>query len=312
MSRLLVRKIFGWIFILKAAFTRPLFLSILLCALFTLPSTACAVTEAWVNSTRSSIRALDSARTTSVKEMEQTSLSEQEAADYRNFVVYLNTRITTYCTELYQSGATAELSDLPCPSAATLAALQKETKSENGKTIMASTRVGASRTRAETTKDLHGSFLEALGEFDQMLLKEEEKVSARVPRQRESGETGQSGSGAGSGAAGRGGENGSGETSSGSGQDNGTENGSAAEGETGETNGNMGRGGDPGAMGRGGAPDETHSRSAKAGAPGGTLPPPEDDDIVARQLREAAEKETDPELKKKLWEEYWKYKGVTK
>lgn len=32
------------------------------------------------------------------------------------------------------------------------------------------------------------------------------------------------------------------------------------------------------------------------------------DDIVARQLREAAEKETDPELKKKLWEEYRKYK----
>ena len=31
------------------------------------------------------------------------------------------------------------------------------------------------------------------------------------------------------------------------------------------------------------------------------------DDIVARQLREAAEKETDPELKKKLWEEYRKY-----
>ena len=48
------------------------------------------------------------------------------------------------------------------------------------------------------------------------------------------------------------------------------------------------------------------------GAPGGKLPPLQDDDIVARQLREAAEKETDPELKKKLWEEYWKYKGVKK
>ncbi len=33
-----------------------------------------------------------------------------------------------------------------------------------------------------------------------------------------------------------------------------------------------------------------------------------DDDIVARQLREAAENETDPELKKKLWEEYYEYK----
>lgn len=34
----------------------------------------------------------------------------------------------------------------------------------------------------------------------------------------------------------------------------------------------------------------------------------EDDDIVARQLREAAEKETDPELKEKLWQEYEEYK----
>jgi len=34
----------------------------------------------------------------------------------------------------------------------------------------------------------------------------------------------------------------------------------------------------------------------------------EDDDIVARQLREAAENETDPELKEKLWKEYEEYK----
>jgi len=35
---------------------------------------------------------------------------------------------------------------------------------------------------------------------------------------------------------------------------------------------------------------------------------PKDDDIVARQLREAAEEETDPELRKKLWKEYEGYK----
>jgi len=33
-----------------------------------------------------------------------------------------------------------------------------------------------------------------------------------------------------------------------------------------------------------------------------------DDDVVARQLREAAEKETDPVLKEQLWKEYEKYK----
>ena len=33
-----------------------------------------------------------------------------------------------------------------------------------------------------------------------------------------------------------------------------------------------------------------------------------DDDIVARQLREAAEREVDPVLKEKLWREYRSYK----
>ena len=34
------------------------------------------------------------------------------------------------------------------------------------------------------------------------------------------------------------------------------------------------------------------------------------DDIVARQLREAALAEDDPELRERLWEEYRKYKGI--
>jgi len=42
-------------------------------------------------------------------------------------------------------------------------------------------------------------------------------------------------------------------------------------------------------------------------APPGT-PSGHDDDIVARQLREAAESEEDPELREKLWEEYANYK----
>lgn len=37
-----------------------------------------------------------------------------------------------------------------------------------------------------------------------------------------------------------------------------------------------------------------------------------DDDIVARQLREAAIQEEDPELREKLWEEYRRYKTGSK
>jgi hypothetical protein len=38
------------------------------------------------------------------------------------------------------------------------------------------------------------------------------------------------------------------------------------------------------------------------------IPDGSDDDVVARQIREAAMAETDPELREKLWEEYRKYK----
>ena len=38
------------------------------------------------------------------------------------------------------------------------------------------------------------------------------------------------------------------------------------------------------------------------------VPSGEDDDIIARQLREAAMQEEDPVLKEKLWEEYKRYK----
>ncbi|MEJ2759962.1 MAG: hypothetical protein P8126_00085, partial [Gammaproteobacteria bacterium] len=39
------------------------------------------------------------------------------------------------------------------------------------------------------------------------------------------------------------------------------------------------------------------------------IPSGDDDDIVARQLREAAMKEDDPKLRAKLWDEYRKYKA---
>ena len=35
-----------------------------------------------------------------------------------------------------------------------------------------------------------------------------------------------------------------------------------------------------------------------------------DDDVVARQLREDAMREADPEVREKLWDEYRKYKGI--
>ncbi|HEY8569319.1 hypothetical protein [Microbulbifer sp.] len=42
------------------------------------------------------------------------------------------------------------------------------------------------------------------------------------------------------------------------------------------------------------------------------IPTGDDDDVVARQIREAATRESDPELREKLWEEYRKYKKTQK
>ena len=64
-------------------------------------------------------------------------------------------------------------------------------------------------------------------------------------------------------------------------------------------------GGMGGTSGGGGAPQNT----AKYPPPG-DIPSGNDDDVVARQLREAASREPDPAVREKLWDEYRKYKGI--
>ena len=56
----------------------------------------------------------------------------------------------------------------------------------------------------------------------------------------------------------------------------------------------------------GGVPSGGGGAAIPPGVPDGS-----DDDIVARQLRELAMKEEDPELREKLWQEYIAYKTGT-
>ncbi|MCC5846482.1 MAG: hypothetical protein JJU29_00190 [Verrucomicrobia bacterium] len=58
---------------------------------------------------------------------------------------------------------------------------------------------------------------------------------------------------------------------------------------------------------REGVPSAENARGTARQGQAGDRPPRQDEDIVARQLREAAEKETDPELREKLWKEYEAY-----
>ena len=68
--------------------------------------------------------------------------------------------------------------------------------------------------------------------------------------------------------------------------------------------------------GGGGMPDIPGDRQGEHEPRAATLPVPpdipkgDDDDVVARQLREAAMMEKDPVLRRKLWNEYRKYTGL--
>jgi hypothetical protein len=158
-------------------------------------------------------------------------------------------------------------------------------------------------------------FDETFAVFDERMRKEQETISQ---------ERASRGSGSGSGpAAGAAGGVAGGEPASGQ---------SGEPGEPGEGgDGEKGSGEDPSMGGGvpGGSGAATGERSpGKQGGGGGVggggplggagpatvpadIPDGRDDDIVARQLREAAMKETDPELRERLWEEYRQYKQST-
>jgi hypothetical protein len=72
-----------------------------------------------------------------------------------------------------------------------------------------------------------------------------------------------------------------------------------------------GGGGGGGGKSRSGANGDFPQQAATFEAPD-DIPLGDDDDVVARQLREAAMREPDPQLREKLWNEYRKYKGIEK
>jgi hypothetical protein len=145
----------------------------------------------------------------------------------------------------------------------------------------------------------------SLSEFDALILKEQEILEQR----REAAAAAGGGGGAGKAEAGAGAGEGEGE-----GETEGKGEGEAGDEQARST-----------AEGTGGSPDEPSGEEvdSDAGDPAsadeeagevsnGRVPPDvgdgSDDDIVARQLREAAMKEEDPELREKLWDEYRAYK----
>ena len=179
-------------------------------------------------------------------------------------------------------------------------------------------------TGEERTAQIDRELDRSLGVFDDELRKEQGIIAQRRGARDGSGGSGGGGEGGdaertaqgtGGAAAGGGGQEGGMPGSAGAGGGNNQKGGAAGSGAGGEngdgqgkeggyaTGGQRGGGGGVGGGARGGNGPTT----VPADIPDGS-----DDDIVARQLREAAMQETDPELREKLWQEYRNYKKGAK
>jgi hypothetical protein len=184
------------------------------------------------------------------------------------------------------------------------------------------------QTDAEKIAMLDAELGGSLSEFDEKLLREQKEISEKS-RAASTGDSGAEGAGAeGSGSEGSAGA--SGEAADGTdrqaegGADgestsNGAESatGGGKDGESGQQADSGEQGGARGETTEGGDQVASAGGASEGGRHTGPTPTPpdipdgKDDDIVARQLREAAESEQDPELREKLWEEYRKYKRRT-
>ncbi|NNJ93318.1 MAG: hypothetical protein HKP57_01040 [Halobacteria archaeon] len=201
------------------------------------------------------------------------SLNGREAADYAGYVARLHRQVAEDCVALSAAGLPVP-SGLGCPSQPP-PVLAPAAIDQTGE-----------QTTDEQIASLDAELLSGLGEFDEMLLREQVRVRAAAPMTDAAGGGGAGDAGTADGLDGAEGKDGE------EGED--TEGDSDADASQGE-----------------GAGTGTQRQGGRRGVPP-DIPDGSDDDVVARQLREAAEKETDPELKKKLWEEYRKYKQGTR
>ena len=241
---------------------------------------SCAASTRLLEQLRSDHAALASAEADFHDRRERGVLKGAEMVDYAAYVARLHRQVAEDCRALAENRVPAP-PDISCPStpAVLIAPVAVDQAGE--------------RTSAERTSDLDAELFHGMGEFDEMLLREQERIRAASPRATGSG-AGGAGSGRGQGSDGMTGESGS----------SGAED-LDGEGDEQRADSRSGRA----TYGAGAGPGSSR-RQGDSGAPPGT-PDGNDEDVVARQLREAAEKETDPVLKKKLWEEYRKYKEGT-
>jgi hypothetical protein len=185
--------------------------------------------------------------------------------------------------------------------------------------------LGQGETDAERVAKMDAALGSSLSDFDEMLLREQQELAKKEKARTagtgsESSAEGTEGSAGdserdGAESAGEDGPEGAGKPSEGAGESAGAETGEegaeagAEKQGTKQENGDQSRGEDQVASAE--DADSSGPTNDNSATPP-DIPDGKDDDIVARQLREAAETEQDPELRDKLWDEYRKYKSKSR
>jgi hypothetical protein len=264
---------------------------------------AWASTNETLEQLRVDYAALQSAEADYRNQRELNGLDGAEAEDYATYVAGLQRRVFEDCRDLMLSGSPTP-EDLPCPVIVPPVTQSADISTES------------EQTPEEQIAALDSLLNAGLGEYDEKLLREQERIKAQSPNNNSAGGGGGAG-GSGDGSEGDGSE---GQGSEGQGSEGQSSEGESSEGES-ESEGQSSEGsaGDTrqgeGASGQQqGGPVDSSSGSTPDGNESdrpSDIPDGSNDDVVARQLREAAENETDPELKAKLWEEYRRYKRGT-
>jgi len=213
-------------------------------------------------------------------------LSGNEGSDYRGFVAHLQRQLGEACADFRRRGGDMHDHQAVCSAAQAYMQAQQPRQAPPAGAV------------ADAELDA------AVAKFDDMLLNQQHLLNQHA-RVRDS---------ASSGGGGGGGGGGSGEGAQGDGQ-----NGQGGQGSSPGDNrrgnpfaGRYGQGQPPTGSGSGRSIGPSGAGKGKPKPGAGSVPPDipdgQDDDVVARQLREAAMAETDPELQKRLWDEYRKYK----
>lgn len=208
-------------------------------------------------------------------------LSKGESEDYAAFVAGLRLRVIEQCIETRTIGGDDAIRGFDC---------QRPAGPQDAPPKVVS--AAHVQTEGEKRASLNARLNELEAEVDESLLKKQQKMKQAAAN----GSAGSPAAGGGASAATAGSQSGGGTGSVG-------KSGGPAGGQEQARADDTGPSAPPSASGPGKKPQGAEAPKRHQSQDGAG-----DDDIIARQLREAAEKETDPVLKEKLWAEYNKYK----